>query len=146
MKSTIFTCLFLISSLLNAQNFPVSYKIKRSYQECSQCEVKTRSDWSLVNPNSYSAKIRAAIEYKIFSEKSYPEKVGYYFSEQDYDKECELSRSGKHVWQDKVSYLKDNMSKDYYLDYNKKEADRTEKLRNDEEAARLAKEKEKKKI
>ena len=141
----LFFLIFASHSYFYSQKFPISYKIERSYQECSQCEVKTRSNWSLVNPGSYSAEIRDAVEYKIFAEKSYPEKVGWYFSEQDYDKACDVSRSGKHVWKDIVSYLSDNMSKDYYLDYNTKEANRTEKLRNEEEAARLAKEKEKKK-
>ena len=136
--------IFGSKSYFYAQKFPISYKIKRSYQECSQCEVKTRSDWSLVNPESYSAKIRDAVEYKIFAEKSYLENVGWYLGDPDYDKECELTRSGKHVWKDKFSYLSDKMSKDYFIQHQKKESDKNEKLLKEEEASRIAAEKAKK--
>jgi hypothetical protein len=136
--------IFGSQSYFYAQKFPISYKIKRSYQECSKCEVKTRSDWSLVNPESYSAKIRDAVEYKIFAEKSYPEKVGWYLGDPDYDKECEMTRSGKHVWKDKFSYLSDKMSKDYFIQHQKKESDKNEKLLKEEEASRIAAEKAKK--
>jgi hypothetical protein len=85
--------IFGSQSYFYAQKFPVSFEIRRSYQECSQCQVETRSNWSLVNPNSYSEKIRDAIENKIFVEKSYAEKIGYYLdvNEKDYDKECAVT-------------------------------------------------------
>jgi hypothetical protein len=143
-KFVLTTILFFSFGFLQAQNFPVAYKIQRNFKECNQCEVKSRSDWSLVNPESYSEKIREAIVYKIFVEKSYPEKVGYYFGEQDYEKACEISRSGKHVWKDKVAYLTDNMSIDYFSNYEQKKADEKEKLRKEEEEKKLAKEKDKK--
>ena len=144
----LFILIFASQSYFYAQKFPVSFEIRRSYQECSQCQVETRSNWSLVNPNSYSDKIRDAIENKIFVEKSYAETLGYYLdvNEKDYDKECEVSRSGKHVWKDKVSSLKDNMSKDYFTEYHKSEAVRKEKLSKEEETKRISKENEKKKL
>ena len=132
-KFVLTTILFFSFGFLQAQNFPVAYKIQRNFKECNQCEVKSRSDWSLVNPESYSEKIREAIEYKIFVEKSYPEKVGYYFGEQDYEKACEISRSGKHVWKDKVAYLTDNMSIDYFSNYEQKKADEKEKQKHEQD-------------
>jgi hypothetical protein len=118
-----------------AQNFPISYKIERNFDECNQCQVKTRSKWVLLNPENYSSDIKEVIEYKIFTEKAYPEKAQWYFKEQGYDKDCEVTRSGKHVWNSQKKYENGVLTKEYFLSFQNEEA----KKRN-EEAKKIAEE------
>lgn len=113
--------------IIKAQNFPIPYKIERIYDECSACNAKTRSIWKLLSPESFTENIREAIDYKIFKEKTYPEKVSWYLKEQDSDKECELTSSGKHVWKNKIIYITDNMSKDFFTKYQNEQGIEKEK-------------------
>jgi hypothetical protein len=134
----------LFSFSLLAQNFPVSYKISRSFDECSQCNTKTRSTWTLMNKGSFSSQdLKDAIEMKIFTEKSYGEKVGYYFSEQDYEKECPETISGKHVWIPNQTIEKDQITSSQFQDYvsNEKNRVQSEKQKAEEEKRRKEEEK-----
>ena len=134
----------LFSFSLLAQNFPVSYKISRSFDECSQCNTKTRSTWTLMNKGSFSNQdLKDAIEMKIFTEKSYVEKVGYYFSEQDYEKECPETISGKHVWIPNQTIEKDQITSSQFQNYvsNEKNRVQSEKQKAEEEKRRKEEEK-----
>ena len=123
-KVLIFCLVYLFFGTISAQKFPVSYKIKRSYQECSECHVKTRSNWTLVNQSNYSETLRESIEYKIFEEKTYPERTSWYFSEKDYDQPCSVTMNGRHVWEDQLTTISDNISKDYFVQYEKRQAEK----------------------
>ena len=125
-KTILFSILSMLFNTTIAQNFPIPFKMKKSFDECSKCNVKTRSTWKLVNPESYSEKIKEVIEYKIFTNKTYPEKTAWYFKEQKYDKACEMTNSGKHIWIDKIQYESDILSKQEYLDFEKREQKKLE--------------------
>jgi hypothetical protein len=90
-----------------------------------------------MNKGSFSSQdLKDAIEMKIFTEKSYGEKVGYYFSEQDYEKECPETLSGKHVWVPKQTIEKDQITRSQFQNYVSNEKNRVhkEKQEKDKEA------------
>ena len=120
MKLNIISLFIFISVSLYSQKFPVTFKIKGVYDQCSACQVKTRSNWTLLNPEKYESLLEEAIEYKIFSTRTYMERVSWYFSEPDYDKPCEISRSGRHIWQPREVIERDQFSSSEYNQFKDK--------------------------
>jgi hypothetical protein len=124
--------LFLYNQIIS-QSFPIKIDVIKEFDECSECQVKTRSVYKLMNKSNYNNSILECIESYINDKYSLPEKLNWYLKEQEYDKPCTVTYSGKHNWKAKTSNLSDKYTENKYLECKEINNNKLERIKKEEQ-------------
>jgi hypothetical protein len=116
--------LFTTFSFGQAIKFPYSFKMKHTYQECSECQNIAYHRWSVLAGQNFSSPLLKDAAEKKAALKNYSERMKNTFSgtlspQDQAETECQMTRTGKHAWLEKSNSESSQVTQSEFNDEKK---------------------------